>query len=737
MSTADHQRGTDYTAMETVAATLGIPSGTLTWGIHCIADHLSHIPRTVDAAQARGLPTDLGTQAFSWFATLPEAPAYLYADPVIASRVLGRLMEDPDAVVGDLLAMGSGLVPCDVRAEHDATGDGAPMSPGVSAALLEATAHARAPSTRTPRAILELFAEQVAAHPDCLALDCIDGTMTFATLERRTRALARRLLGLGVEPDTVIAVVAPRETALIEALVAIWRAGAAFLLLDPHDPHDLSHYKLKAAKARLIVCDATCASEWSDEEQPVAVLDGAPTAEGAEGCALPEVSGHDLAYVVFTSGSTGRPKGVMIEHAGLAEHVATQLAPLYDAVSTSGTALRVGGAAPVSFDSFIDQVLPMVALGHTLVLFDELGRVTPDSFLDRGPSSVDVVDCTPSQLRILVDRGLLERQATVRLIVFGGENPDQYTWDRVRKSGVPAISIYGATECTIGSMAADVHEHEQVNLGFPAGSASVYVLDEAGHAVPPGIVGEIHLAGPGVGRGFAGSSNETDRLFVPDPFSQRAGARMYRTGDLARLDPSGRLYFCGRRDDQVKIRGFRVEPGEVEAALTSVPGVCQAAVIPSPYSAVATHLVAFLVGWPNLAWPKIRETIAQRLPPHMIPAHAIQLDMLPLTRNGKVDRRALADLDTAVARLSAPEPPANDLEEWIRDIWQDVLKRDPVGVVDDFEAIGGHSLAAMEIITRIQAGFRHRFDVRNALASHTIREMAAVLVQADNSLGEE
>jgi len=611
------------------------------------------------------------------------------------------------------------------------------MSHRVTAALLESTARARSRSTRTPRAVPELFAEQAAAHPDRLALDCIDGTVTFAKLERRTRALAQRLLELGVGPDTVVAVLAPRETALIEALLATWRAGAAFLLLDPHDPHDLSHYKLEVAGARLIVCDVAFTSEWSDAEQPVVVLDGASTPEGAEGRALPEVTGHDLAYVVFTSGSTGRPKGVMIEHTGLAEHVATQLAPLYDAVSAPGTALRVGGAAPVSFDSFIDQVLPMVALGHTLVLFDERGRVTPDSFLDRGLSSVDVVDCTPSQLTVLVDQGLLERQATLRLIVFGGENSNQYTWDRVRKSSVPAISIYGATECTIGSMAAAVHEHEQVNLGFPAGSARVYVLDEAGHVVPPGTVGEIHLAGPGVGRGFAGSPNETARLFVPDPFSQRAGVRMYRTGDLARMDSSGRLYFCGRRDDQVKIRGFRVEPGEVEAALTLVSGVRQAAVIPAPYNGVATRLVAFLVGSPNLAWPKIRESIAQRLPPHMIPARAVQLDTLPLTRNGKVDRRALGDLDAAVAHLSAPEPPANELEEWIRDIWQGVLKRDPVGVVDDFEAIGGHSLAAMEIIARIQAGFRHRFDVRTALASHTVREMAAVLAQTDNSRGEE
>ncbi len=734
MKTVDRQYGSDYTAVEVVAATLGIAPAVLQWGIHCIAEHLSNISRTVDVTQAHDLPTHLGIRVVSWLATLPEAPADLCVDPAIAARVLSRLMVDPDAAVGDLLAVGSGLVHCDVQAKRDAIRDGVLMSPGVTEALLEATTHAQGQSTRTPRLIPEMFAEQAYTHPNRLAIDAVNGIMTFSTLERRTRALAQRLLECGVERDTVVAVVAPRETTLIEALLAIWRAGAAFLLLDPHDPHNLSFYKIEAAAARLVVCAAAFVSEWSAVTQPVIALDDALTPEVADDCALPKVIGHDLAYVVFTSGSTGRPKGVMIDHAGLAEHVATQLAPFYDPVSTPGTALRVGGAAPVNFDSFIDQVLPMVALGHTLVLFDEHERVTPDRFLDCGPSSVDVVDCAPSQLTVLVSHGLLERQKTLRLIVFGGENPNQYTWDRVRKSSVPAISIYGATECTIGSMAADVHEHELVNLGFPDGSARVYVLDKAGHVVPPGIVGEIYLAGPGVGRGFVGSPDETARSFVPDPFSQRAGARMYRTGDLGRMDPSGRLYFCGRRDDQIKIRGFRIELGEVEAALMSSPGIHQAAVIPIPNNGVATHLAAFLVGSPNLDWLKIREHIAQRLPSYMIPAHAIQLDTLPLTRNGKVDRRHLAALDIAEARESAPEPPANQLEAWVRDIWQDVLKRERVGVVDTFESVGGHSLAAIEIIARIQAEFNHRFDIKAALAANTVREMATVLAQA-NSLG--
>lgn len=588
---------------------------------------------------------------------------------------------------------------------------------------------------RKSKLIPELFAEQANLHPNRLAIDAVNGKMTFSTLEYRTRLLTQRLLEHGVEKDTVVAVVAPRDTNLIEALLAVWRAGAAFLLLDPNDPHDLSLYKLKVTAARIVICTAPLVSKWRAAAQSILVLDDTikPKSAVDNKYTLPEIAGRSLAYVVFTSGSTGRPKGVMIEHTGLAEHLATQLAPHYDTVSEPNTSLRIAVSAPVSFDSFIDQVLPMVALGHTLVLFDEHECIIPDRFLDGGSSAVDVVDCTPSLLTLLVNHGLLKRKKRLRLIIFGGESPSQYTWDQIRKSSIPAVSIYGATECTIGSMEADVHEYERVNLGFPAGSASVYVLDEDGHVVPPGIVGEICLAGPGVGRGYVALPDETARSFVRDHFCQHANARMYRTGDMGKMDSSGRLYFCGRLDDQVKIRGFRIELGEVEAALLSIPEIHQAAVIPVPYNGAATHLVAFFVGSPDLDWLMIRERIAQRLPYYMVPAHVIRLQELPLTRHGKVDRRHLADLDRATDRKSSLIPPANQLEAWILDIWQDVLKRKQIGVVDAFESVGGHSLTAIEIITRIQAEFNHPFDIKAALATHTIREMAIFLAQASNS----
>lgn len=579
----------------------------------------------------------------------------------------------------------------------------------------------------------DLFSEQATAYPNRMAIDAVDGTMTFSTLEQRTNIMAQHLLAQGVQRDTVVAVIAPRKSILIETLLAIWRASAAFLIIDPHDPYELSRYKVKTAAAALILCTTEFADPWRDENQRLLILNQDLLTPPSPHIPLPNITRNDLAYVVFTSGSTGRPKGVMIEHGGLAEHVATQLTSFYAPVTTANTPLRVGGAAPVSFDSFIDQILPMITLGHTLVLFDEQQRLMPEYFLDSGPAALDVVDCAPSQLTVLVGHGLLKRQKPLRLIVFGGESPAQHTWDQLRKSGIRAISIYGATECSIGSMAANVHEHEWVNLGFADGSARVYLLDEEGNMLPPGIVGEIYLAGPGVGRGYIGSPVETARSFLPDPFSPHPNARMYRTGDMGKMDSSGRLFFCGRRDNQVKIRGFRVELGEVEAALMSVQDIHQAAVIPFPYTGVATNLTAFFVGSTNLEWAQIKEQIAQRLPSHMIPARAVQLDALPLTRNGKIDRRALAKLPVDSAVTASFVPPANDLEAWVCNIWQEVLACEQISVTNDFMSIGGNSLAALEIIARIQDEFHHSFDIRAALAAHTVRQMAAVLAQANHS----
>lgn len=566
--------------------------------------------------------------------------------------------------------------------------------------------------------VLDLFAATVRRCPNRVAVDAVDGVLTFADLDERAEAVAAALGDRGVRRGDTVAVVVRRRSALITLMLGVWRAGAAFLLIDPEDPADVARYKIGLVGARLTV---------RDEDVP-ALLSGPPRRFGA-----PAAGAGDLAYIVFTSGSTGRPKGVATEHGGLAHHVATQLTEIYSVLSDPDRPRRVGGAAPVTFDSFLDQVLPALVFGHTFVLFDEAGRFDVANFLDLGERSLDVVDCAPSQLAVLVRHGLLQRRRPVELIVFGGEKPSADLWARLRAAGTPAFSIYGATECSIGSITADVRVFPGVTLGRPADHSPVYVLDDALRPVTPGAVGEIYLGGAGVGREYVADPSGTARSFLPDPFAgaTRPGARIYRTGDLGRLGDDGVIEFAGRIDHQVKVRGFRIEPAEVEQALESVGSVIHAAVVPDVLDGPANQLVAFVAPLEGPGWESLREELGDRLPRHMVPTSGYRLDALPLTASGKVDRRALhARYHEELAASSALEPPATQAEAVVLGVWRQVLGRDELGVTDRFAEVGGHSLAAIEIISRLQETWPGTFVIAEALEAPTVRDMARVLEPA-------
>ena len=649
----------------------------------------------------------------------------------------------PQALVGDLVAVGSGLVGYAV--EPGGSRPGSLMSEGVLTEVLDRFCLGPVPALPGPfLSVQDLFADHARQHPDQVAIIAADGTRTFADLELSSRLLAHRLLDAGAAPNSVTAVIAPRDSSLIVAMLAVWRAGSAFLLLDPLDPRELSEYKLGAASATTLWCDERCAVDWrtADRVQVVhglsAAGDGRATSGGADlPEPLPAAQRTDLAYVIFTSGSTGRPKGVQIEHAGLIEHVMTQLAPVYDGLGDDGRPLRVGGTAPVTFDSFIDQVLPMAAFGHTLVLFDDRRRTDPESFTSpQAGLALDVLDCTPSQLSILVGQGLLDQAHPPQLIVFAGEKPSQDLWNRLRGSDIRAVNIYGATECTIGSLHAEVHDAPEVTIGLPEGSARVYILDNEKRILPPGLVGEVYLAGPGVARGYIGYSNDA---FMADPFADTSGSRMYRTGDLGRIGLHGHLEFLGRRDDQLKVRGFRVEPGEIEAVLESMPGIEQAVIVPAPAEGPPTHLVVFLVrpeGGPE--WDEVRRWATDKLPAHMVPSRAEFCSVLPLTHNGKVDRAALRrQIASMRPGPTDAERPAGAVEQLILDTWVEVLNVPGAGVTDDFAELGGHSLAAMEIVARLRSVLDQQIPMDIALRARTVRSMAAAFSRQGQVVASE
>ncbi|WP_073920065.1 amino acid adenylation domain-containing protein [Streptomyces sp. CB00455] len=581
---------------------------------------------------------------------MPEALSVAAAEDVLAvlERTLTRLTAEHEPLVGDLVAAASGVVPlAQTAGTHPGAETDALMSSGTRAALLAGVCRGDDEEAEQFVSVQEMFEAIVREHPDAVAVEAPDGELTFAALDARARSLGERLRERGAGAETIVAVLCERTGDLVAAMLGIWAAGAAFLLVDPAEPERRTAEKFALAGVRLVVSDGIHARAAERTGLPVVPVtaDAASTpgkpAPGEPSAYLRPLPQH-LAYAVFTSGSTGNPKGVLIDHRGLAEHIRTQLAPVYRRVSPDGAGLRVGGAAPVTFDSFIDQVLPMVALGHRLVLFDEMQRRDPGSFLFRTPGTeLDIVDCSPSQLSLLVEFGLLG--TPLKLVVFGGEKPGRELWQALRAADVTAVSIYGATECSIGSVEADVHRDERVCLGRPAGSGTVYVLSPDQRLLPPGLTGEIYLGGPGVGRGYAGDPAHTARAFVPDPFSDVPGARMYRTGDVGRVAPDGRLMFLGRVDDQLKISGYRIEPAEIEAALDAVSGVRRSAVLPVR-GVGADQLVGFVECEADFDAERAKQELGARLPSYMVPKRLVPLDSLPLTHNGKVDRKRLAEM---------------------------------------------------------------------------------------------
>jgi amino acid adenylation domain-containing protein len=619
-------------------------------------------------------------------------------------------------------------------------GNGLAMSPDVQRTVLALTRAPAVPVEDTVAAasagagfipVHGTFMALAGRQPGAIAVRAADRTLTFAQLAEESGRLASQLRAAGVGPEQVVAISSRRIASLIVALLAVWRAGAAFLLLDPREPSVRAVSQLSDCGAALLLTVGEGPHPATGFAGPVlaaenAMAAGQPGPEpGGPGPDIPSTRPGWLAYAVFTSGSTGRPKGVLIEHGGLACR-ARQVSDLY---RPHRAPLAVAGAAPVTYDSFIDQTLPMLTLGHTLVLLDEEERLEPTSYLSGSSRArLDVVDVPPSQLTALVGGGLLTGARRPELVVFGGERPDDETWHAIRRSGTPAVSVYGASECTGASMHAEVAEHPEVTLGRPAWSARIYVVDVRLRLLPPGLAGEICIGGPGVGRGYACAPGQTAAAFVPDPFSTVPGARMYRTGDLGMLAPDGTVSFLGRTDDQLKIRGFRVEPGEVEALIAMMPGVRRAVVVPDRRDAGGIRgLLAFVESdGTGAAQPdRVAAALKASLPGYLRPSRVSVLDAFPLTRNGKIDRKGLAAIPAEPRRV--PSVPASGLQRRLCDIWREVLGVPAVGPGDDFFELGGDSLLAFRVAARIQSALGKSVTVRAIFDERTPVALAAAI----------
>ncbi|WP_433273364.1 non-ribosomal peptide synthase/polyketide synthase [Actinosynnema sp. CS-041913] len=535
----------------------------------------------------------------------------------------------------------------------------------------------------------EVFAEQARRTPDATALVFHDTRLTFAELDARANRLAHHLIAHGAGPERTVAVRMPRSADLVVAVLAVLKAGAVYLPIDPELPADRIDFLLGDA-------------------DPALVLDRLPDTAGLPDTTPPVALRPDhAAYVIYTSGSTGTPKGVVVEHG--------QLANLFYANRHDLMAARTKFAvtATFSFDTSWEGLL-FLAAGNELHVIDDELRLDPDALVEYVRAhGIGTVDLTPSYAHRLVAAGLLE--SGLRQLLLGGEAVDAALWRQVADSPVAGFNYYGPTETAVDAVATEI-TGDRPMIGRPLHNLAAYVLDGDLRPVPPGVVGELFVAGVQVARGYLGRPGLTAQRFLPDPFgaASSGATRMYRTGDRVRW-VDGRLEYLGRADDQVKIRGFRIEPGEVESALRAVPGVQDAVVIVR-----GQRLIGYVTGTPE---SDARAVLGSALPDYLVPSAVVELDSFPLSPSGKVDRKAL------------PEPafeggftePRTEAERTVAAIWADVLGLPRVGADDNFFALGGDSILSINVTSRLRAAFGTQLSPRAVFQNPTVSGLATAI----------
>ncbi|MFE0209031.1 amino acid adenylation domain-containing protein, partial [Streptomyces sp. NPDC058985] len=577
----------------------------------------------------------------------------------------------------------------------------------------------------------ELFEAQVARTPDAPAVVCEGVELSYAELDARANRLARRLIGQGVGPEKVVGLCLPRGTEMVAAILGVWKAGGAYLPIDPAYPVERIAYMVDDAGAMVVLAQrstvgavpesaAVLVTDSPEVEAELADLSGTAVATRTGAAVSPSTT----AYVIYTSGSTGLPKGVLVEHRSVVS-LLSWAARTFSADEFS----RVLVSTSFTFDvSVFETFGPLVSGGSIEVVQDVLALADRR----RGAEAVSLISGVPSALSQVLAGGTAE--TGVRTVVLAGEALTAGAVREIQSAlpGARVANIYGPTEATVYATGwwGDGAVQGVPPIGRPVANARVYALDEHMSPVPVGVVGELYIAGEGLARGYANRAGMTAERFVADPFGA-GGGRLYRTGDLVRWAPDGQLEYLGRSDEQVKVRGFRVEPGEVEAVVTACAGVARAAVVVREDTPGDKRLVAYVVpiasgGEDETAGATlseaVRELVGQRLPGHMVPSAVMVLDALPLTSNGKLDRKALPTPDYA---RGAGRGPANAREEVLCEAFAEVLGLEKVGVDDDFFRLGGHSLLAVKLVERLRAGGM-TLSVRALFQTPTPAGLAAV-----------
>jgi amino acid adenylation domain-containing protein/non-ribosomal peptide synthase protein (TIGR01720 family) len=586
----------------------------------------------------------------------------------------------------------------------------------------------------------QLFERHAAGRPAAPALIERGVTLDYRELDGRANRLAGRLRRAGVGPETRVGICLPRSSEMVVAVLAVLKAGGAFVPLDSTYPEERLTFMMRDARIHLLLTDGQFRSEeahnlltedWPGDDDPESPAD-------VSGGVTPD----NLAYVIYTSGSTGRPKGVALSHRG----VVNNLADLNRGIA--GYEARTLNLSSMSFDMCVYEVLGTLAAGGTILLPEPSAARDPAHWAELiVRHRATVWNSAPALLEMLVnyveDKPELWPRS-LRIAFLGGD------WIPVTLPGrlkamapdLRFVALGGATEASIHSIVYVVEATDpawkSIPYGMPMSNQHAYVLDAAGRLVPVGVPGELHLGGVGLARGYFGAPGLTASKFIPNPYSRTPGGRMYRTGDLARYMPDGNIELLGRIDHQVKISGYRIELGEILAALRQHPGVDDCVAVVREDGAGTQRLVAYFVpaSRPAPGAKQLREFLKQRLPAHMVPAVFCELDALPLSPNGKVSRDALPRPDFTRAAEGSFVAPRTPSEQALAEVWTEVLGLDRVGIHDNFFELGGDSILAIQIIHRANQKDL-RLSPRQVFQHPTVAELAAAVGVAPAAAAEQ
>ncbi|MCY8102057.1 lichenysin non-ribosomal peptide synthetase LicA [Bacillus haynesii] len=583
-----------------------------------------------------------------------------------------------------------------------------------------------------------LFEQKAADHPEKTAVVYEGQKLSYRELNEQSNRLASALRRRGIGPDAPAAIVMERSERVLTAMLGVLKAGGAYVPIDPAFPEERIRFMLEDSKAKAVITDSGLTFETAETVQFSEAL-----SESRENGNLSSAAGAGhLAYIIYTSGTTGRPKGVMIEHRqvhhlvrGLQQDIGT-----YDQDD-----LKLALLAPFHFDASVQQIFTSLLLGQTLYIVPKKtvsdGRALSAYYRRH---QIDVTDCTPAHLQLLTAADDLSG-VKLRHMLVGGEALSRVATERLLQlfaetaESAPAVTnVYGPTETCVDASSFTMtnridlqYDTAYVPIGRPIGNNRFYILDENGALLPDGVEGELYIAGDGVGRGYLNLPDMTADKFLEDPFVP--GGLMYRTGDAARWLPDGTVDFIGRKDDQVKIRGYRIELGEIESVLQGAPAVGKAVVLTRHETGGSLEVCAYVVPkqGEKIHLQVLREHLSKHLPDYMIPSCFVELDEIPLTASGKVDRKALLRHEVSVSGTAEYAAPRNEYEEKMVGIWQEVLGAEQVGIHDQFFDLGGHSLKAMTMLAKIHKAFGVEVPLQILFEKPTVAALSDFVSEAE------